>query len=130
MGRAIEQGQSAELLHQPAAFFENFRSEGVHRQALTLQHIDIAEKADGVLSRRQPIRPLAKITKQRRIHLAKEFTNERRPQLRLVVKESGIARARAGLTNIPDRDLAFPLGIEQIPIGLEILHPRRVWCCS
>ena len=47
MRRLVDQSDSAELLHQPAALFESLGPEGLHRQALLLQHIDVAEKADG-----------------------------------------------------------------------------------
>src|SRR5581483_292899 len=83
--------------------------------------IDIAEKTDGVFAGGEPIRSLAKIAKQGRVHLAEEFANKRRTELRMVIKESRVARAGSGFTNVARFDFAFPLGIQEIPIGFEIL---------
>src|SRR5437773_212972 len=122
MGRAIHQGQRTELLDQPSAFFKNTGTESVYGQSLLFQDINVAEKTDSELSRRQPVWPLAKIAKQRQVHLAKKFSNKRRAKLRMVIKESGIAGAGPCLADVPRLDLALPLRIEEIPIRLKFLY--------
>src|SRR5438445_13647485 len=122
MGRAIHQRQCTELLDQSAAFFKNTGTESVYGQSLLFQDIDVTEKADRELSRRQPVGSLAKIAKQRQVHLAKKFSNKRRAKLRMVIKESGIAGAGPCLADIPRLDLPLPLRIDQIPVRLEFLY--------
>src|SRR5439155_9619093 len=79
-------------------------------------------KTDSELSRRQPVGSLAKIAKQRQVHLAKKFSNKRRAKLGMVVKESGIAGAGPCLADIPRLDLALPLGVQQVPVRFELLY--------
>ena len=90
-----------ELLDQSAAFFKNTGTESVYGQSLLFQDIDVTEKTDRELSRRQPVGSLAKIAKQRQVHLAKKFSNKRRAKLRMVIKESGIAGAGPCLADVP-----------------------------
>src|SRR3954453_4232887 len=116
MRRAVDERHGAELLHESAAFLEDARSEGVYRQALLLGDIDVAEKTDRVLSGCQPIRALTEITEQRYFHLAKEFFNERRPKLRVIVKKPRIAGARAGFADVAHFDFSLPPRIQQIPV--------------
>ena len=118
MRRAIHQGERAELLYKTAAFFKNTGTESVYGQPLLFQDIDVTEKTDRELSRRQPVGSLAKIAKQRQVHLAKKFSNKRQAKLRMVVKESGIAGAGPCLADVPRLDLALPLRIEEIQYDL------------
>src|SRR5438552_11376994 len=122
MRRAIHESQGAELLDQPSAFFKNTGTESVYGQSLLFQDIDVTEKTDSELSRRQPVGSLAKIAKQRQVHLAKKFSNKRRAKLRMVVKESGIAGAGPCLADIPRLDLALPLGVQQVPVRFKFLY--------
>src|SRR5947208_6269968 len=122
MRRAIHQGERAELLDQPSAFFKNTGTESVYGQPLLFQDINVAEKTDSELSRRQPVWPLAKIAKQRQVHPAKKFSNKRRAKLRMVVKETGIAGAGPCLADVPRLDLALPLRVQQIPIRFKFLY--------
>src|SRR5947199_8213434 len=122
MRRAIHESQGAELLYKTAAFFKNTGTESVYGQPLLFQDINVAEKTDSELSRRQPVWPLAKIAKQRQVHLAKKFSNKRRAKLRMVVKETGIAGAGPCLADVSRLDLALPLRIEEIPIRFELLR--------
>src|SRR5262249_59483695 len=77
MGSPIHQCQRAELLNQPPTVLKYAGTESIYRQALSLQNIDVAEKTDCEFPRRQPIRPLSKITKQSYVHLAKKTLDKR-----------------------------------------------------
>src|SRR5215813_14881255 len=122
MGGPIHQCQRAELLNQPPTFLKYARTESIYRQALSLQNIDVAEKTDREFPRRQPIRPLSKITKQSYVHLAKKTLDKRRPKFRMIIEEPCIASAWAGLADIAHLDLTFPFRIQQIPIRFEFLN--------
>src|SRR5262249_36788497 len=100
MGRAIDQAQGAKLLHQTAALFEYARPERVHRQALALEHVDVAKKTDGVFASREPVRPLAKIAEQGRIHLSEKFFDKIRAEIGVVVKKSSVARTGPSFADI------------------------------
>src|SRR5947208_15635960 len=116
MRRAIHESQGAELLDQPSAFFKNTGTESVYGQSLLFQDIDVTEKADRELSRRQPVWPLAKVTKQSQVHLAKKFSNERWSKLRMVIEEAGVSSAGPRVADVPRLDLALPLGVQQVPV--------------
>src|SRR5262245_63246449 len=116
MGRSVHQCQRAKLLNQAAAFFENGGTESIYRQALLFQNIRIAKETDHELSRRQPIRPLTKITKQRHVHLAEKPLDERRTKLRVIVEEPCVARARPRFADVACLDLSLPLIVQQIPV--------------
>src|SRR5438876_5520320 len=40
----------------------------------------------------------------------------------MIIKKAGIAGAWSSFANVPRFDFSLPLGIQQIPIGLEILY--------
>src|SRR5215510_12156029 len=122
MGGPIHQCQRAELLNQPPTFLKYARTESIYRQTLSLQNIDIAKETDRELSRRQPIRPLAKITKQRHVHLAEKPLDKRQPKLQIIVKEPCVASARPSFADIACLDLALPLTVQQIPVRLKLLN--------
>src|SRR5262249_43943532 len=81
-----------------------------------------AEETDRELPRRHPIWPLAKITKQSYVHLAKKTLDKRRPKFRMIIEEPCVAGARSGFANIARLDLALPLRIQQIPVRLKLLN--------
>src|SRR5262249_4065200 len=121
MGSPIHKCQRTELLNQPPTFLKYARTESIYRQALSLQNIDVAEKTDRELPRRQPIWPLAKITKQSYVHLAKKTLDKRRPKFRMVIEEPCVAGAWPGFADIAHLDLTFPFRIQQIPIRFKLL---------
>src|SRR5262249_5736559 len=121
MGGPIHQCQRAELLNQTPTFLKYARNDSIYRQTLTLQNIDVAEKTDRELPCRQPIRPLAKITKQSYVHLAKKTLDKRRPKFRMVIEEPCVAGAWPGFADIAHLDLTLPFRIQQIPIRFEFL---------
>jgi hypothetical protein len=120
--RTIYQGQGTKLLNQTATFFEHLGTKCIHRQTLSLQNVDIAEKTNRELSRRQPIRTLAEVTKQRYVHLANELANESGTEIGVMVKEARVACTGSCFTDIPRLDLAFPFRVQQIPIRFEVLN--------
>src|SRR5262245_26964779 len=122
MRRTVHQCQCTKLLNQPAALFENGGTESVYRQALLFQNIRIAKETDRELSCRQPIRTLAKITKQGYVHLAEKPPDERRSKFRMIIEEPCVACARPGFADISHLDLAFPFRVQQIPIRFKFLN--------
>src|SRR5262249_18944831 len=122
MGGPIHQCQRAELLNQPPTFLKYARTESIYRQTLSLQNIDVAKETYRELPRRQPIWPLAKITKQSYVHLAKKTLDKRMPKFRMIIEEPCVAGARSGFANIARLDLALPLRIQQIPVRLKLLN--------
>src|SRR5262249_62238094 len=122
MGGPIHQCQRAELLNQPPTFLKYARTESIYRQTLSLQNIDVAKETYRELSRRQPIWPLAKVTKQRYVHLAKKTLDARRPNLRMVIEQACVAGVRPGLGDIAHLDLTFPFCIQHLTIRFEILR--------
>src|SRR5262245_27105071 len=121
MGGPIHQCQRAELLNQPPTFLKYARTESIYRQALSLQNIDVAKETYRELSRRQPIRPLAKITKQSYVHLAEKPLDKRRTKLWMIVEEPCVAGARPGFADISHLDLTLPFAVQQIPIRFKLL---------
>src|SRR5205807_2510880 len=90
--------------------------------ALSLQNIHVAKKTDRKLSRRQPVRPLPKITKQSYVHLAEKPLDERWSKFRVIVEEPRVAGARSGFADVASLDLALPLRVQQIPIGSKLFY--------
>src|SRR5438874_13143843 len=96
MGRVFQDRQVARLRNQTGSFFP-IDVKGIDRQALAFADFDIftAKKTEGELALSEPIGRLARIPRHRWIHLAKNFFEKSRTQLRVVIPKKHVAVSRS-----------------------------------
>ena len=55
------------------------------------------------------------------VHFTEQAPNEFSAELRMIVNIAQLAGAEAGIPGIEADDLAFPFGLQHIPVGLELI---------
>src|SRR5262245_56263134 len=73
-------------------------------------------QAEGKFSHSEPVDKLTAVARQRYIHFAKELPQELSAEVGAVIRELNQSGGKAGKLGVHGDDLAFPFGLEQIPV--------------
>ena len=106
-----------------AALFEHARTEGIHRQPLTLgAHRHRRKNRWHIFP--SPANPVPGENRGTRVTSVSpnNFLMNAGPSCGMIVEKPRVAGAGSSLANIARNDSALPLGIEQIPVRPELLY--------
>ena len=89
-------------------------------------HFAAGKKCERVLPSPEPIHDLAPIRGDGNLHLAEEFLDELRPELRIVIEKAHVVARAAGQARIVGGDIAFPFGVREIPERAQLVPPDKL----
>src|SRR5262245_8133326 len=75
-------------------------------------------QAEGKFSHGEPVDNLTTVARQRYIHFAKKLPQELSAEVGAVIRKLNQSGGKAGKLGVHGDDLAFPFGLEQIPVQL------------